>query len=268
MCAFSTHQKPMIAFTCDDLSPKTKISVLKRFLRIVDKYDMNVTFFAVPENTTGVRFHGPIVRIIKDACSCGHEVGLHGLHHVPFEMGVRFDPFNLSHALINERVSRGLRILREDLELTCLGFRAPYYQYSKTSLRVLNDLGFLYDSSEISMMDLIFSYVPPFRVFLLHLGGKLLRVSRSKPYHPLGLRLLEIPVTREYTWYNLKFEAKFLIAVLKKDISQMDARVLVVNSHIGSLSVWGLEILKQFFLDIKDTGLSKLTLREIASQKA
>lgn len=268
MCAFSTPQKPMIAFTCDDLSPKTKISVLKRFLRIADKYDMKVTFFAVPENTTGVRFHGPIVRIIKDACSCGHEVGLHGLHHVPFEMGVRFDLFNLGYALINERVSRGLRIIREDLELTCLGFRAPYYQYSQTLLRVLNDLGFLYDSSEMSMVDLIFSYVPPLRAFLISLSGKFSRAIGSKPYHPLNLKLLEIPVTREYTWYNLKFEAKFLIAVFKKDISQMDASVLVVNSHIGSLSVWGLEILKQFFLYIKDAGLSKLTLREIASRKA
>jgi len=257
----------MIGFTCDDLSPKTKISVLKRFLRIIDKYDMNITFFAVPESTTGVRFHGPIVRIIKDASSCGHEVGLHGLHHVPLEMGIRFNPFNLGYALINERVSRGLRILREDLELTCLGFRAPYYQYSKTLLRVLNDLGFLYDSSEISMVDFIFSYFPPLRAFLVSLGGKFSRAIGSKPYHPLGLRLLEIPVTREYTWYNSKFEAKFLITVLKKDVSQREAAV-VINSHIGSLSVWGLEILKQFFLYVKDAGLSKLTLREIASRKA
>ncbi|MDH5266775.1 MAG: polysaccharide deacetylase family protein [Candidatus Bathyarchaeota archaeon] len=268
MRAFSAHHKPVIAFTCDDLSFKTTISVLKRFLRIVDKYDMNVTFFAVPESTAGVRFQGPIVRIIKDACSCGHEVGLHGLHHVPFEMGVRFGPFDLGYALINERVSRGLRILREDLELTCLGFRAPYYQYSKTLLRVLNDLGFLYDSSEISMMDLVFSYFPPLRAFLVSLSRKFLRATGSKPYHPLGLRLLEIPVTREYTWHNLKLEVKPLIAVFKRDVSHMDASILVVNSHLGSLSVWGLEILKQFFQHVKDAGLSILTLGEIASRKA
>ena len=256
--------QPRIAFTCDDLSPKTKISVLKRLLKIIDKHDINVTFFAIPESTEALKFHGPLMRIIKDAFSCGHEVGLHGLHHTLFEMGVRYSPFDLSYALINDKVLTGLRILREDLELTPLGFRAPYYQYGQTLLCVLNDLGFLYDSSEISLINFIFSYVPPLRLFLAPLSRKLLRAVRSEPYHPLGLRLLEIPVTREYTWYNLKFEVKLLINLLKNDVCQMEASVLVINSHIESLSLWGLEILKNFFSYVKDMGFSNLNLREMA----
>lgn len=253
----------IIAFSCDDLSPKTKIAKLKELLRIADRSDINVTFFVVPKSAAEWNSCGFLTKALKDAQSCGHEIGLHGLNHFLFETGNPFNAFSFGYSSIRDKILNGLGILNEKLETNPRGFRAPYHHCSQSLFRVLNDLDFLYDSSKIALTSVLLSYVPPVRAICIS-RKRCLPVSRI--FHPLNLKLWEIPITQEYTWYNLKFEVNLFEAFLKNNISKMEAGCLVINSHIGTLSTWGLHILKKLFLCINGIGLSKLTLQEVAER--
>jgi len=255
--------EPMIALSCDDLSPKTKVARLKELLRIADRFDISVTFFVIPKSEAKWNSCASLVKALKDAQSCGHEIGLHGLSHFPFETGNPFNISSLGCSSIRDKILKALRILNEKLEINPRGFRAPYHHCSQSLWKVLDDLNFLYDSSKIALTSVLLSYVPPVRTMWVS-RKKGLIVSRM--FHPLNLKLWEIPVTQEYTWYNLKFEVSLFEAFLKNNISKMEAGCLVVNSHIGALSTWGLHVLKELFLYTKETGLSKLTLQKMAER--
>lgn len=254
----------ILAFTCDDVSPKTEASTLNRVLTIADRYNVRGTFFVIPEARDGARFRGPLSNMVKDACGCGHEVGLHGLHHTPLEVGIDIGSLSLDRASIRDRIVSGMRILESDLGIRPLGFRAPYHQHCRALLRILDDLEFLYDSSEIAPFALLFSYFLPLRLVSTLLGWEIPIATIIKPYHPMKSNLLEIPVVKEYTGHTLKFEIEPLVEALKREICQSEMGVFVLNSHIGGLSLAGLEILRQFFFWVENTGLESLTLEEVA----
>ena len=77
--------EPLIAFSCDDISPKTNVAKLKEILKTIDRFDANVTFFVIPKSHAEWDSSGPLIEVLKDAQTCGHEIGLHGLSHYPFE---------------------------------------------------------------------------------------------------------------------------------------------------------------------------------------
>jgi len=255
--------EPLIAFSCDDISPKTKVARLEELLKTIEKFDVNITLFVVPKNRADWNSCGSLIEVLKDAQTCGHEIGLHGLRHIPFETANPLSSFGVGYSSIKDKILKGLRILNEKLETNPKGFRAPYHHGSKSLLRVLNDLNFLYDSSKIDFTSVLFSYAPPLRTIWV---SRKQRPISSRIFHPINLKLWEIPVSMEFTWYNLKFEVNSFHSFLKRNISKVDAGCIVINSHIGALSTWGLQILKQFFLCIKDTGLSKLTLQKMAER--
>jgi len=256
-------REPIVAFSCDDISPKTSPAKLKALLRIADEFDVNVTLFVIPKSHASWSSCISLAQVLKDCLTCGHEIGLHGLSHHPFETGSPFDTFSPKYAHIENKIRKGLNILEEVLETDIRGFRAPYHHYSKSLLRVLNDLGFLYDSSRISFRGMLLSYAPPLRTVWVSANP---RLTFSRIFHPLNLRLWEIPVTQEYTWYNLKFEVASFNSFFKNTISKIETGCLVINSHIGALSTWGLQILKQLMVCIKETGPSALTLQEMAKR--
>ncbi len=253
-----------VAFSCDDISPKTKVAKLKELLRIIDRHDVNVTFFVIAKSHATWNSSSLLVKVLRDAQGCGHEIGLHGLSHLPFETGNPFTAFSFGYSWIKERISQGLRILNEKIEVNPVGFRASYYHCSKNLWKALDDLNFLYDSSKIAWKAVLFSYFPPLRAIYVSTKRGLIT---SRTFHPLNLKLLEIPVSEEYTWYNLEFEVDSFQTFLKNNISEMQAGCLVVNSHIGALSAWSLHILKQLFVCVKEAGLScNLTLQEMATR--
>jgi len=255
--------EPLTAFSCDDISPETKAAKLKELLRTVDRSDLNITLFVIPKSEAKWNSCGSLVKALKDAQSCGHEIGLHGLTHVLFETGNPFSIFSSEHSSVKSKVMKGLRILNKKLETNPRGFRAPYHHWSQSLLRALNELNFLYDSSKIAWNSVLLSYAPPLRaVCFSRKRGFIV----SRVFRPLNLKLWEIPISQEYTWYNLKFEVSPFEAFLKSRISRTEAGCLVINSHIGALSAWGLQILKQLFLCLKETGLCNLTLREMADR--
>ncbi len=261
MCLFMCE--PMIAFSCDDLSPKTKIARLKELLRTADRFDINVTLFVIPKSEAKWNSCCPLAEVLRDAQSCGHEIGLHGLSHFLFETGNPFNILSFGYSSIKDKILKGLRILNEKLEINPRGFRAPYHHCSESLLRVLDDLNFLYDSSKIALTSVLLSYVPPLRAICV---SRKRGLTKSTIFHPSNLKLWEIPITQEYTWYNLKFEVSLFEAFLKNNISKLKGGCLVINSHIGALSAWGLYILQELFLCIKETGLNKLTLQEMAER--
>ncbi len=257
--------EPLIAFSCDDISPKTNVARLKELLKTIDRFDVNITFFVIPKSHAEWDSCGSLIEVLRDAQTCGHEIGLHGLCHYPFETGNPFNSFSSGYSSIKDRILKGFRILNEKLETNPRGFRAPYHHCSKSLLRVLDDLDFLYDSSQIALKGVLLSYAPPLRAIWV---SRKRGLTISRIFHPLNLKLLEIPVTQEYTWYNLKFEVNSFHSFLKNNISKEESGCLIINSHIGALSRWGLQILKELFLCIKERGLSKLTLQEMAQRHA
>jgi polysaccharide deacetylase family protein (PEP-CTERM system associated) len=105
---------------------------LGKTLRLLDECDVNATFFVVGEI---VERHPELLEEIGEG---GHEVAFHGYYHAPLweldaeTLRLEIDRFNL---LTNEK---------------CVGFRAPSFSLSnetRWALKVLEDAGFLYDSS-------------------------------------------------------------------------------------------------------------------------
>lgn len=255
--------EPVVAFSCDDVSPKTNVSRLKELLRAADRFDVRITFFVVPKKARNWRFRADLVAILRDAQSCGHEIGLHGLEHFPFEAGSSFDFLDLCYDSVRAMISKGARLLYETLEIMPKGFRAPYHQYGRSLFLALDDLGFLYDSSMMDWSGLFFSYFPPVRAVWVR--GKE-GLERSVMFHPFGLQLLEIPVALDFSWYNLGFEVSAFDVFFRKVICKMQTGCLVVSSHIGALSPSGLTILENFFLSLKQAGLKSSALREVAEE--
>jgi len=253
--------EPTMAFSCDDVSPNTKVAKLKELLRIADRFDIDATLFVVPKSEEKWNPCGSLAQILRDAQSRGHEIGLHGLSHVPFETEYPLDLFSLGYSSIKNKLVKARRILHDKLDTDPVGFRAPYHHCGQSLWKALNDLNFLYDSSQMAFQSILLSYFPPLRAISI---SRRRTPTASKMFHPLNLRLWEIPITDEFTWYNLKFEANRFEKSLRSYVSNLTTGCLIINSHIGALSASGLRILQKLFLKTKDIRLSGLTLKEIA----
>jgi peptidoglycan/xylan/chitin deacetylase (PgdA/CDA1 family) len=104
-----------------------------RILDLLDKYSIKATFF-VPAETA--RRHPKTVRQIHQK---GHEVGHHGdMHESPVKLG--FD--EEKRVLVT-----GLETLEKVTGERPTGYRSPAWDLGPNSTRLLQDHGFLYDSS-------------------------------------------------------------------------------------------------------------------------
>jgi len=253
--------EPTMAFSCDDVSPNTKVAKLKELLRTTDRFDINATLFVVPKSEEKWNLCGYLAHILRDAESRDYEIGLHGLSHVPFETEYPLDFFSLGYSSIKNKLVKARRILHDKVHTNPVGFRAPYHHCGQSLWKALNDLNFLYDSSQMAFQSILLSYIPPLRAISI---SRKRTAPASKMFHPLSLRLWEIPITHEFTWYNLKFEVNRFEKSVRSLASDLRTSSLIVNSHIESLSASGLRILQKLFLNAKDIGFSSSTLKEIA----
>lgn len=106
---------------------------IPRILDLYKRYDLKQTFF-IP-GWCAERYPNAIEAILEG----GHEIAHHGyLHQAPngFEPDEEYYWFK-----------RGLDALKKITGRTPRGFRAPLYNFSDVTARILADEGFLYDSS-------------------------------------------------------------------------------------------------------------------------
>ncbi|WP_285698995.1 polysaccharide deacetylase [Actinomadura sp. NBRC 104412] len=106
---------------------------LPRLLRILERHGVRSTFF-VPGYTA--HRHPDAIRSIVDA---GHEIAHHGYLHEPL---IDVDPRAEAEIL-----DRGLEALETVAGVRPAGYRAPMWELTYASPRLLADRGFLYDSS-------------------------------------------------------------------------------------------------------------------------
>lgn len=106
---------------------------MPRILRLLAAYDLPATFF-VPGHTA--ESFPAVVESILDA---GHEVAHHGYGHQ--------DPSTQTPGEERRSLERGLAVLERFLGRPPVGYRSPSWDYSHSTLALLVEYGFLYDSS-------------------------------------------------------------------------------------------------------------------------
>jgi peptidoglycan-N-acetylglucosamine deacetylase len=105
---------------------------LERVLEVLDRHDALATFY-VPGQTVLER-----PEAFRDIAAAGHEIGHHGHAHLPTQ--------TLDAAGEREELERGLDALAQ-IGVTPGGYRSPGWELTPTTLALLGELGFVWDSS-------------------------------------------------------------------------------------------------------------------------
>ena len=128
-----------------------------RFLDMFAKFSIKATFFIIGADAL-VPEHA---KIIKQIAAQGHEIANHSMSH----------PLNFS-SLDSEKIQEEIKNSHEILERISgrrvLGFRAPTFSINERVLEILENLGYVYDSSVLP------SFIAPLALNCAHsiLGGK------------------------------------------------------------------------------------------------
>jgi peptidoglycan-N-acetylglucosamine deacetylase len=104
---------------------------LPRILEILTRHDIKATFY-VPGYTA--ELHGEAIRRIADE---GHEIGHHGHMHLRSDTATEAEQ--------RDEIERGLEALQPIATPT--GYRSPSWELTPTTLQLLTEHGFTYDSS-------------------------------------------------------------------------------------------------------------------------
>lgn len=113
-------------------------NAVPRILNFLKNYDLTITFFVVGQDAALKRNHAALHSI----ASAGHEIGNHSFSHTPW-----------LHLYTEQQILKEITRAEEEIEQVTgyktIGFRGPGYSLSKTVLKVLNDLDYLYDASTL-----------------------------------------------------------------------------------------------------------------------
>ena len=108
------------------------IEGLFNYLDLLNKYNVKGTFFI---NASRINeFKEALDAIIKE----GHEIGLHCFEHIA--------PLKLSDEEFENQIKEGLKLIKEELDIDCLGYRAPCFGLDENKVEIVKKY-FLYDSS-------------------------------------------------------------------------------------------------------------------------
>jgi hypothetical protein len=160
------------------LEADAQVSVEKgilRLLQLFEKHEIKATFF-IPGDV--VQKHSAIMREI---CREGHEIACHGFIHEKNEC-------LMNETSQRQMIEKATRIIEERSGWQPKGFRAPCLRANETTLSILNEYGYIYDSSVVP------TFVPGYYGYPM---------APLKPYHPSPIfmekegshGLLEIPVS-------------------------------------------------------------------------
>ncbi|HOC42255.1 MAG TPA: polysaccharide deacetylase family protein [Thermoanaerobaculales bacterium] len=171
--------------------------VVPRALEILDRFGWTITFFIVGQDAALEKNREALQAI----AAAGHEIGNHSFNHEPW-----------LHLYTKQRVADEISRAEEAIKSATghhpRGFRGPGYTFSRTTLEVLAERGYLYDASTLP------TYLGPLaRAYFFHASKNLTTEERRQrsllfggfrdglqPLKPFlrkvgGGQLLEIPVT-------------------------------------------------------------------------
>ena len=188
-------------------------SALPRFLDLFDNYNIKATFFVVGKDLLVPEK----LSLLKEVVNRGHEIANHSMTHAE---GFSF----LSYPEKLREIEDAERIIQDKLGVLTRGFRTPSNDVNSDVLKILQDRGYIYDSS------LMPTYYGPLlkrlKFFSLRINRKNHYLGRSvyglaplKPYHPDenklwkkgSMKIIEIPITTMPA-LRLPFHASFTFA--------------------------------------------------------
>lgn len=125
----------------DAFSVKTKqtnrvATLTKKVLQLLDKHGVKATFFVLGQ--VAEKFPG----LVKQIADEGHELGVHGYHHVQF--------FKMTREQALEEINSAKKLIENISGCQVFGHRAPAFSITpetKWGLDVIAEAGFRYDSS-------------------------------------------------------------------------------------------------------------------------
>ncbi|HHT9130619.1 MAG TPA: polysaccharide deacetylase family protein [Candidatus Brocadiaceae bacterium] len=151
---------------------------LQKMLELLDLYDIESTLFYEARTAQMLLTD----RMDLPELSERHEVACHSLKHEDFLGLVSGMPMEENH--IEETIIAARKILEKMFGHNIKGFRAPYTRINHTVVKVLERLGFQYDSSETRMVGIEWTGKPfPLEVFdsnLLEAALPILRDEKGK----------------------------------------------------------------------------------------
>ncbi len=115
---------------------------LQKILELFDVYDIDATLFYEARTAQMLVAEGMDLSRLSER----HEVACHSLKHEDFLGKVSGIP--MEEGVIEETITKARAILETIFEKDVKGFRAPYTRINRTVVKVLERLGFRYDSSE------------------------------------------------------------------------------------------------------------------------
>src|SRR3990167_1297837 len=133
---------------------------LQKIFELLDIYDIDATLFYEARTAQMLIEDGMYLPKLSER----HEVACHSLKHEDFLGKVSGIP--MEEKSIEESIDKAKEILVKIFGREIKGFRAPYTRINRTVVKVLERLGFQYDSSETATLDTGWAGIPyPLEVF-------------------------------------------------------------------------------------------------------
>ena len=188
-------------------------TAVPRFLGLFDSHKIKATFFVVGRDL----LYPERLKLLREVVRRGHEIANHSMNHAE---GFSF----LSYKEKLREIENAERIIQDELGVLTRGFRTPSNDVDSDVLKILEDRGYIYDSS------LMPTYYGPLLKRLKfaslkitrrnhYLGRFIYGFSSLSPYHPDrnklwkrgNMRLLEVPIST-MPWLRIPYHTSFTFA--------------------------------------------------------
>lgn len=191
--------------------------VIPRFIDIFDKFNIKATFFIIGSDIDRTN-----VEFLKKLVEKGHEIANHTYSH-PFGMS------KLSWQEKQKEIQKNEELIKSITGTRPVGFRAPGYDIDPETLNILEDRGYLYDSSVFPtlvspLFKIIHKLLRKEGTISSRMGSLFMSFAPIEPYFPdknfiwkktdTG-NLLEIPISVT-PFLRLPFYASFHLSVNPK----------------------------------------------------
>lgn len=108
---------------------------LRNYIDLLNKYNIKGTLFVLETSIDKIK------DVLKYAIETGHEIALHGKDHT--------SPLELSNEEFKRIISEAKSNIENELNIEIKGYRAPCFGIDEDKIKIIQDLGFEYDSSNL-----------------------------------------------------------------------------------------------------------------------